>query len=71
MESYTWAILLLSWVLFFISAYFFSDWLLFSDFEIRNRRVLGIFASIFALSAGMLELFLIELYSSEMYAFEW
>jgi hypothetical protein len=71
MDYLMWTLLLASWVLAFVLAYWFSNWLLFSDFEIRNRKVICLFGAVFALSAGMLELFLLELYSSEMYANEW
>lgn len=56
-----WYILISSWCVFFLAAYVYVHYYLLRDYQVKSLVVQLIFSSTFALSAGLLELFLLEL----------
>lgn len=71
METSTWIIILLSWLLLLIMAYLFVHFWLLKNFEIQNILVEIYFSATFAISGGLLELFLLELASVQVNSEIW
>ncbi|CAG9313515.1 unnamed protein product [Blepharisma stoltei] len=66
METGTWIIISLSWLLLLGLAYMFVHYWLLHNFEIQNPFVELLFSATFAASGALLELFLLELTSIEV-----
>lgn len=60
-----WYILTPSWCAFFLAAYVYVHYYMLKDYQVKSLLVQIIFSATFALSAGLLELFLLELAAIE------